>query len=103
MIRERREEQGFLLCAWVFLADHWHALFYPAHPLTIGRVVESIKDAATKRINSSRREVGRLLQPRFFDRAWQRQWLGGEVRRNTSQAHRSGRLELGASTSILAR
>jgi len=69
VIRERREEHGFLLSAWVFLPDHWHAIFYPAHPLTIGRVMESIKDAATKRINRSRREVGRLLQPRFFDRA----------------------------------
>jgi putative transposase len=69
VIRERREEHGFLLGAWVFLPDHWHAIFYPAHPLTISRVMESIKDAATKRINRSRREVGRLLQPRFFDRA----------------------------------
>ena len=69
VIRERREEHGFLLSAWVFLPDHWHAIFYPAHPLTIGRVMESIKDASTKRINRSRREVGRLLQPRFFDRA----------------------------------
>jgi len=69
VIRERRQEHGFLLSAWVFLPDHWHAILYPAHPLTISRVMESIKDAATKRINRSRREFGRLLQPRFFDRA----------------------------------
>jgi putative transposase len=69
VIRERREEHGFLLTAWVFLPDHWHAILYPAHPLTISRVVESLKDAATKRINRSRRKVGRLFQPRFFDRA----------------------------------
>jgi putative transposase len=68
-VRERREEHGFLMSAWVFLPDHWHAIFYPAHPLTISRVMESIKDAATKRINHSRRKTGRLLQPRFFDRA----------------------------------
>ena len=53
VIRERRQEHGFLLSAWVFLPDHWHAIFYPAHPLTISRVMESIKDAATKRINRS--------------------------------------------------
>jgi putative transposase len=69
VIRERRPEHGFLLGAWVFLPDHWHAIFYPAHPLTISRVMESIKDAATKRINRSRGETGTLMQPRFFDRA----------------------------------
>ena len=29
VIRERREEHGFLLTAWVFLPNHWHAIFYP--------------------------------------------------------------------------
>jgi putative transposase len=69
VIHERREEHGFLLTAWVFLPDHWHAIFYPGYPLTISRVMESIKDGATKRLNRSRREAGMLLQPRFFDRA----------------------------------
>ena len=31
--------------------------------------MDAIKDGATKRINRSRGEVGRLLEPRFFDRA----------------------------------
>jgi putative transposase len=69
VVCERREEHGFLLSAWVLLPDHLHAILYSAHPLTISRVLESVKDAATKRINRSRREVGRLFQPRFFDRA----------------------------------
>ena len=69
VIRERRAEHGFLLTAWVFLPDHWHAIFYPRHPLTLSRVMEAIKDAATKRLNRSRREAGMLWQPRFFDRA----------------------------------
>jgi putative transposase len=69
VIQERRSEHGFLLTAWVFLPDHWHAIFYPRHPLTISRVMEAIKDGATKRLNRSRREAGRLWQPRFFDRA----------------------------------
>ncbi len=69
IIRERRAEHGFLLTAWVFLPDHWHAILYPSHPLTISQVMESIKDATTKRINRFRGEAGRLLQPRFFDRA----------------------------------
>jgi putative transposase len=64
-----RAKHRFLLTAWVFLPDHWHAIFYPPHPLTISRVMEAIKDGATKRINRSRAEVGVLWQPRFFDRA----------------------------------
>ena len=69
VIHERREQHGFLLSAWVFLPDHWHAIFYPSYPLTISRVMESIKVGATKRINRSRGEVGLLFQPHFFDRA----------------------------------
>ena len=69
VIDERRKEHGFLLSAWVFLPDHWHAIIYPAYPLTISTVMESIKGGVTKRINRSRQEVGLLMQPRFFDRA----------------------------------
>jgi len=60
VIGERRAQHEFLLTAWVFLPDHWHALIYPRHPLTISLVMEAIKDGATKRINRARREVGRL-------------------------------------------
>ncbi len=28
VIRERREEHGFLLTAWVLLPDHWHDIIY---------------------------------------------------------------------------
>jgi REP element-mobilizing transposase RayT len=54
VIQERREEHRFLLTASAFLPDHWHAIFYPPSPLTICRVMESIKDGATKRIDHSR-------------------------------------------------
>ena len=69
VIHPRREEHGFLLSAWVFLPDHWHAIIYPPYPLTISTVMECIKGGAPKRINRSRREEGLLMQPRFFDRA----------------------------------
>jgi putative transposase len=69
VIHQRRTEHRFLLTAWVFLPDHWHAIFCPPHPLTISRAMETIKDGATKRINRARQEVGMLWQPRFFDRA----------------------------------
>jgi putative transposase len=69
VLRERREEYHFLLTAWVFLPDHWHAIIFPPYPLTISRAMESIKLGSTHRINSGRRESGLLWQPRFFDRA----------------------------------
>jgi putative transposase len=69
VIRERRAERHFLLTAWVFLPDHWHAIFFPPHPLTISDVMESIKVGSTRRINIARAERGLLWQPRFFDRA----------------------------------
>ena len=67
--RERREQHGFLLTAWVFLPDHWHAIFFPRFPLTISRLMEAIKVGSTLRINEGRKESGLLWQPRFFDRA----------------------------------
>ncbi len=69
MVRERRAKHGFLLTAWVFLPDHWHAILYPRFPLTISRVMESIKVGSTLRINGSKKEQGLLWQPRFFHRA----------------------------------
>ena len=78
VIDERRKEHGFLLGAWVFLPDHWHAIIYPAYPLTISTVMESIKGGVTKRINRSRREVGLLMQPRFFDRALRSEGVQGK-------------------------
>ena len=69
VVSERRAEHGFLLTAWVFLPDHWHAIFYPPHPLTIALVMECIKVSSTSRINAARHERGKLWQPRYFDRA----------------------------------
>jgi putative transposase len=69
VVRERREKHRFLLTAWVFLPDHWHAILFPRFPITISRVMESIKVGSTLRINAGRGESGLLWQPRFFDRA----------------------------------
>jgi REP element-mobilizing transposase RayT len=69
VVRERREKYHFLLTAWVFLPDHWHAILFPRFPVTISRVMESIKVGSILRINARRNESGLLWQPRFFDRA----------------------------------
>ena len=67
--RRARLLHPFLLPAWVFLPDHWHALCALAHPLTISVVMKSIKTSSMILINRQRRESGKLWQGRFFDRA----------------------------------
>ncbi|MGH9328159.1 MAG: REP-associated tyrosine transposase [Terriglobia bacterium] len=69
VLRARREAHGFLLTAWVFLPDHWHAVIGIAYPKTISLVIESVKVGSTRQINTWRKEAGRLWQGRFFDRA----------------------------------
>ena len=69
VITGRRAEHGFLLTAWVFLPDHWHAILAVRHPKTISLVVESIKVASTRQINTCQKESGRVWKGRFFDRA----------------------------------
>ena len=59
----------FSLTAWVFLADHWHAICAPAYPLTISVVIKSIKTSSMILINRERHSSGGLWQGRFFERA----------------------------------
>ncbi len=65
VVGERRKVHGFVLTAWVLLPDHWHAVVYPRHPLTISDVVEAIKVSATRRMNVGRETLGPLFQSRF--------------------------------------
>jgi len=69
VIQARRAEHGFLLTAWAFLPDHWHAILAPRYPKGLSRVMESVKVSSTRQINAERGELGRLWQGRFFDRA----------------------------------
>ena len=64
-----RALRPFYLTAWVFLADHWHMICVPVHPLTISQVMKSVKNSLTILINRRRAEAGELWQARFFDRA----------------------------------
>jgi hypothetical protein len=38
VMQARREEHGFLLTAWVFLPDHWHAILGPRYLKGLSRV-----------------------------------------------------------------
>ena len=69
VIQARRSEHAFLLSAWVFLPDHWHAIVAPQYPETVSRVMEAIKVSSTRQINARKGSSGSLWQGRFFDRA----------------------------------
>jgi len=56
-----RTKHGFLLTAWVFLPDHWHAIICPTYPLTISHVMKAIKVSSMIAINHGRRESAELL------------------------------------------
>ncbi len=69
VIAARWRVHGFLLTAWVLLPDHWHAIIFPPHPLTISQIMEAIKVGSTRRLNTRRKGGGEIWQPRFFDHA----------------------------------
>jgi len=64
-----RSRQQFLLTAWVFLPDHWHAILFPHYPLTISGTMKAIKLTSTMAVGRGRGKPGELWQGRFFDHA----------------------------------
>ena len=68
-LRETRQRQGFRLTAWVFLRDHWHAILYPPHPLTVSQAMKAVKLSSMILINRRQGGTAELWQRRFFDRA----------------------------------
>jgi REP element-mobilizing transposase RayT len=67
--RRGRVLHPFFLTAWVFFPDHWHVICALVYPLTISRVMKSIKISSMILINRQRHASGELWQSRFFDRA----------------------------------
>ena len=66
-IRGVRTRRKFLLAGYVFMPDHWHALIAPNENDTLPQVVDAVKVASMRRINSRRGKRGALWQPRYFD------------------------------------
>jgi putative transposase len=64
-----RARRHFLLTGYVFMPDHWHALFYPGENDTLPRLMNSLKVASVQRINRLRGTTGQFWQARYFDRA----------------------------------
>src|SRR6516162_11645159 len=65
--QSRRRTHRFLLTAWVFLPDHWHAFLCPTYPTTISLAMESIKVSSARQINKLRRQAGLLFRPSRAD------------------------------------
>jgi putative transposase len=68
-LAKMRRKHGCALTAWVFLPDHWHAIVYPPHPLSISGVFKAVKVSSMISVNVARGTRGELWQGRFFDRA----------------------------------
>jgi REP element-mobilizing transposase RayT len=63
-----RGRLGFLLCGYVLMPDHWHALIGVSYPLTISQVIHDIKKVTARRLHERRGTEGPLWQHQFWDR-----------------------------------
>ncbi len=62
-----RRRLGFLLCGYVLMPDHWHALVWTGFPLTISQVIHDIKKVSARRLHERRGSEGALWQHQFWD------------------------------------
>ena len=63
-----RRRLRFLLCGYVLMPDHWHALIGTRYPLTISQVIHDIKKVSARRLHGLRGTEGPLWQHQFWDR-----------------------------------
>lgn len=67
-LEESRRRERFLLCGYVLMPDHWHALLGVPYPLSISRAVQSVKWQAARELNRRRGTTGAIWQHQFWDR-----------------------------------
>ncbi|MGH9328182.1 MAG: REP-associated tyrosine transposase [Terriglobia bacterium] len=81
-MEESRRRLHYLLCGYVLMPDHWHALLGVGHPLTISRVAQSIKWMSARSLNGARKgprhETGAVATP--SGPVWQHQFWDRFVR-----------------------
>jgi len=63
-----RRRLGFLLCGYVLMPDHRHALIWPSYPLRIDQVLHDAKKIMTLRLHARCGTCGPLWQHQFWDR-----------------------------------
>ena len=68
VLEESRRRLGFLLCGYVLMPDHWHALIWPQYPLLLWQVLHDAKKIMTLRLHRRRGTCGSLWQHQFWDR-----------------------------------
>jgi REP element-mobilizing transposase RayT len=68
VLEPSRERLGFLLCGYVLMPDHWHALIWPRYPLLIEQVLHDSKKIMTLRLHARRGTCGPLWQHQYWDR-----------------------------------
>jgi REP-associated tyrosine transposase len=67
-IDQSRKRLGFLLCGYVLMPDHCHALIWPRFPLTVSRVLQDLKYVSSRKLNQIRKTKGPFWQHQFWDR-----------------------------------
>ena len=60
VLKESRQRLGFLLCGYVLMPDHWHALIWPQYPLLLRQVLHDAKKIMTLRLHRRRGTRGSL-------------------------------------------
>jgi REP element-mobilizing transposase RayT len=55
-----RARKRFLLTAWVFLPDHWHAILFPPFSLTVSASMKSVKLSSSNLLGRFRDQAGEL-------------------------------------------
>jgi len=68
VLEASRGRLGFLLCGYVLMPDHWHALIWTGYPLTISQLVHDVKKVAARRLHQQRGTKGPVWQHQFWDR-----------------------------------
>ena len=68
VLEASRRRLGFLLCGYVLMPEHWHALIWPSYPLRLDQVLNDAKKIMTLRLHAQLGTRGSLWQHQFWDR-----------------------------------
>jgi len=63
-----RRRLAFLLCGYVLMPDHWHALIWTGYPLTISQAIHDVKKVCARHLHARRGTQGPVWQHQFWDR-----------------------------------
>src|SRR5579863_4375668 len=65
---DARRRLGFMLCGYVLMPDHWHALIGTAERPAISQVLHDVKRNSARRLHKLRGTAGPFWQHQFWDR-----------------------------------